>query len=202
MVGGPGQLCWPTAKEISMSPLESRLRNIARTIAHENRSGSGTRMAAAGICLLAFVGAVVAPASGATLSRSIDVKATPAAVWSMIGPFCAIQDWLPPIGSCVEDGKNPPTRTLVTKDGAGIFVETQTARDDKKHSYSYIFKSSPLPVTQYRSTIDVTAKGEGRSTITWSSTYTPDVGKENDAAETLGHVYDAGLAAIRARFTE
>jgi hypothetical protein len=109
---------------------------------------------------------------------------------------------LPPVGICIEDGKTPPTRTLVTKDGKAAFVEKQTARNDAEHSYSYAFVSSPLPVTNYSSTIKVTAKGEGTSVVTWTGTYTPDSGKERDASEALNGVYEAGLSAIKARFAK
>ena len=141
-------------------------------------------------------------ASAASISRSMEVSGAPAAVWSVIGAFCAIKDWLPPVGMCIEDGKTPPTRTLVTKDGKASFVEKQTARSDADHSYSYAFLSSPLPVTNYSSTIKVTAKGEGVSVITWTGTYTPDAGKEKDASEALNGVYEAGLASIKAKFTK
>ena len=141
-------------------------------------------------------------ASAASISRSIEVSGGPAAVWSAIGGFCAIKDWLPPVGICIEDGKTPPTRTLVTKDGKAAFVETQTARDDREYTYTYMFVSSPLPVTNYSSTIKVTAKGEGVSVITWTGTYTPDAGKEKDASEALNGVYEAGLASIKAKFTK
>ncbi len=156
-------------------------------------------------CLTAFgtvmlSGGDAAAASATTISRSADVKASVSAVWSLIGPFCAIKDWLPPVGQCIEDGKAPPTRILVTKDGKAAFVETQTARNDADHSYSYTFLSSPLPVSNYASTIKVTAKADGSSTITWSGSYTPEHGKENAAGEALGGVYEAGLAEIQARF--
>jgi hypothetical protein len=141
-------------------------------------------------------------ASAANLSRSIEVSGAPAAVWSAIGAFCAIKDWLPPVGMCIEDGKTPSTRTLVTKDGKAAFVEKQTARSDAEHSYSYTFVSSPLPVTHYSSTIKVTAKGEGTSVVTWTGSYTPDSGKEKDASDALNGVYDAGLAGIKARLTK
>jgi hypothetical protein len=140
------------------------------------------------------------PASAANLTRSIEVNGTPSAVWSVIGSFCAIKDWLPPVGMCIEDGKAPPTRTLVTKDGKASFVEMQTARNDKDYSYSYAFLSSPLPVTNYKATIKVTAKGDGVSLVTWSGTFTPDSGKEKDAIDALSGVYDAGLAGIQAKF--
>ena len=140
------------------------------------------------------------PVSAADLTRRIEVNGSPSAVWSVIGSFCAIKDWLPPVGMCIEDGKLPPTRTLVTKDGKTSFVETQTARSEKEHTYSYAFVSSPLPVTNYRSTIKVTAKGDGVSVVTWTGTYTPDSGKEKDAIDVLSGVYEAGLAGIQAKF--
>ena len=140
------------------------------------------------------------PASAANLTRSIEVNGAPSAVWSAIGSFCAIKDWLPPVGTCIEDGKSPPTRTLVTKDGKASFVETQTACNEKEYSYSYTFVSSPLPVTNYESTIRVTAKGNGVSVVTWTGSYTPDSGKEKDAIDALSGVYEAGLAGIQAKF--
>jgi len=161
-----------------------------------------TVVAVAPIAVLAALGAGTASASADSLSRSVDVNGTPAEVWSAIGPFCAIKDWLPPVGSCTEDGKTPPTRTLVTKDGSATFVETETARSEEKRSYSYTFKSSPLPVTHYNSTIEVAAKGPNRSTVTWSSTYTPNEGKEKEAKEALSGIYAAGLDSVKAWFTK
>jgi hypothetical protein len=166
------------------------------------RNDTKNRLGAAALCAAALLATGIAPASAATLLRSVDVKASPAAVWSAIGSFCAIKDWLPPVGACIEDGKSPPTRTLVTKDGKAAFVETQTARDDAAFSYSYAFIASPFPVRNYKSTIKVTAKGDGVSTVTWTGSYTADQGKERAADEALTGVYEAGLAEIRARLAK
>jgi hypothetical protein len=170
----------------------------------ERKKSTNAKIACAvlSVCMLAFLGAGLSTASAASLSRSVDVNGTPEAVWSMIGPFCAIKDWLPPIGTCTEDGKAPPTRILVTKDGKATFVELQTARSDEKHTYSYSFISSPLPVTHYTSTIAVVAKSAGISTVTWSSTYTPDGGREKDANDALSGVYEAGLNEIQTRLAQ
>ena len=142
----------------------------------------------------------VAPASAASLSRSVEVAGTPSQIWSKIGPFCAIRDWHPAIATCTEDGKKPATRTLVTKDGKATFVELQTTNSQKKHLYGYTFVSSPLPVTGYQSILKVTAKDGGHSVVTWSGEYNPDPGKEKDADIALSGIYEAGLEAIRARF--
>ena len=156
------------------------------------------RIAALGA--LACVSLNVSSVSAATLSRSADVNGTVSAVWSLIGPFCAIKDWLPPVGTCTEKTGPAPERTLVTKDGKATFVEAQTARSEADHSYSYTFKSSPVPVTDYVSTIKVVAKSDGVSTVTWSSTFVPNAGKEKDALEALTGIYDAGLTMIKSKF--
>lgn len=135
-----------------------------------------------------------------TVSRSVDVDAAPSEVWKTIGPFCAIKNWLPPVGTCTQDGKAPPTRTLVTKDGKATFVELQTHRSDADYSYSYSFLSTPLPVTNYSSTIKVMPQTGGRSTVIWSSSFTPDEGKAEAASDALAGIYEAGLTSIRAQF--
>jgi hypothetical protein len=161
-------------------------------------AGSGPAAILAGVAIL--VGAASLPSSAETLARSVVVNATPAQVWSVIGPFCAIQDWLPPIGSCTQDGMTPPTRTLITRDGAATFVETETARDDRRHTYTYTFRSSPLPVSHYTSTLMVRANGQGGSTVSWRGSYTPDPGQADAARQALSGVYAAGLDAIHTRF--
>ena len=143
-----------------------------------------------------------APASAETIRRSVDVHAPATEVWKLIGPYCAIKDWLPPVGRCIEDGKTPSTRVLVTKDGQAAFVELQTARNEAEHSYSYTFLSSPLPVSNYTSTIKVTANRDQSSTITWSGAYIPEHGKEKAANDALLEVYDAGLGEIQKRFAK
>jgi hypothetical protein len=169
---------------------------------HMTKRNFTTMAQIAALGALAFLSVNVSPAFAATLSRSVDVSGTLSAVWSMIGPFCAIKDWLPPVGTCTENGAFPLERTLVTRDGKATFVETQTARSDAEHSYSYTFKSSPLPVTAYASTIKVVPKSDGVSTVIWSSTYVPDPGKEQAAREALTGIYEAGLAAIKAKFAK
>ena len=133
-------------------------------------------------------------AQAASINKSIDVKASADKVWAMIGPFCSIKDWHPAIGQCTESGG---VRTLTTKDGKAQFVEKQTASDKKKMTYSYAIEKSPLPITKYVSTLTVVPKGSGESTVQWSSTYTPDKGKEKDADTAISGIYQAGLDNIQ-----
>ena len=134
------------------------------------------------------------------MEKTVEVHAKPAEVWSYIGPVCAIKNWLPPVGSCTEDGKAKPTRTLVTKDGSATFVELLTEHNDSKRLYTYTFVSSPVPVTNYSSTIQVVAKGGDSSTVIWRATYAPNAGKDKEASDTLASIYVSGLEQIRAKF--
>ena len=154
------------------------------------------------VALLTLAGAILlsGPAGAGAptnLTRTMVVQAKPDAVWAAIGPFCAIKDWHPAIGSCALDGK---TRTLVTKDGAATFVELQVGRNESKHRYSYSFTSSPLPVSGYVSTMSVAPSGKDASVVTWTGSYTANDGQDEAAMAALTGIYESGLAAIRDRF--
>ncbi len=155
---------------------------------------------AIGVCALAALSASATPARAAALSLSVDVNGSPAAVWAVIGPFCAIKEWHPSIATCTEDGGDPPIRTLVTRDGKTTFVEPQIARNDVAHFYSYSFKSSPFPVKRYAATISVVPRGETGSTVIWRGVYVPKAGLQQEANDDFTAVYRTGLEAIRARF--
>jgi hypothetical protein len=167
----------------------------ARNSAHYPRTMKRYALATA---VLACLGATTAQAD--TLSLSVEVKGTPSAVWSKIGPFCAIEDWLPPVGTCAEGRQQPATRKLVTKDGKATFVEVQTMRNDAEHTYSYAFQTSPLPVSGYTSTLKVTPLKQGNSLVTWTGSYVPTPGKEKDAIDALSGIYAAGMASIKSKF--
>lgn len=143
-----------------------------------------------------------APSHTTSLTRSINVNSSPAAVWAAIGPFCSISEWHPAIASCSDDGKSPPTRTLKTRDGDATFVELQTARNTSRHSYSYTFTSAPIPVTNYNSTLSVVANRHGGSTVRWSGVYRPNPGMDRAAANALSGIYVSGLQSIQARLAK
>ena len=69
-------------------------------------------------------------------------------------------------------------------------------------SRSAVIFGRAVPVTDYVSTINVVAKSDGVSTVTWSSTFVPNAGKEKDALEALTGIYDAGLTTIKSKFAK
>jgi uncharacterized protein YndB with AHSA1/START domain len=152
----------------------------------------------------AFAAAVLlfsGPACALEVTRSRDVPAPPAAVWALVGDFCAIGLWHPQVERCIlsreddDDGIRAQIRGLVAKGGLGTIVEVETARDEAAMSYSYSFIQGPLPVRSYNATLAVRPNGAG-STVVWTATFDADGMSDTDALKDITGVYDAGLAGI------
>ena len=119
--------------------------------------------------------------------------AAPEAVWKKIGDFCGIASWHPAVEKCVlsDSGK---MRTLSLK-GGGTIVETLVSRDDNAHNYTYQIVSSPLPVSDYVSTIKVLPDGAG-SSIVWTGNYKAKGATDADAKKTIDGIYKAGVDTL------
>ncbi|KAB1073524.1 SRPBCC family protein [Methylobacterium planeticum] len=156
-----------------------------------SRSLSLRPLACAGLGLLA--GTV--PGLALDVQKSVDVAAPPAKVWQTIGDFCGIGSWHPAIETCApseKDGKK--IRTLSLK-GGGSIVEEQVIRDDKVMSYTYVILESPLPVSDYKSTIAVAPEGAG-SKVTWDGTFNAKGAPDTVAKDAIEGIYTSGLKAI------
>jgi hypothetical protein len=119
--------------------------------------------------------------------------AAPEAVWKNIGDFCGIATWHPAVEKC-ELSDNGKTRTLSLK-GGGTIVEKLVSRNDKAHNYTYQIVSSPLPVSDYVSTIKVLPKGSG-SSIVWTGHYKAKGASDADAKKTIDGIYKAGVDVL------
>lgn len=136
------------------------------------------------------------------VTRSIDIEAPPAAVWALIGDFCAIEKWHPLVKRCTisnsrddDEGKPVAIRRLVAADGLGTIVEVQTMRDEKAMSYSYAFVEGPLPVSAYNATISVKPNG-AKTTVVWTATFDAAGMTDAEAKADIEDVYEQGLASI------
>lgn len=138
------------------------------------------------------------PGYAIDLKKTVDVDAPPAKVWATIGDFCGIGTWHPAVASCtLSDKDGVKLRTLALK-GGGTILESQTSRDDKVMSYTYAIVESPLPVSDYSSTLAVSPKGSG-STVTWTGTFKAKGAPDAVAADAITGIYESGLKAIAER---
>lgn len=149
----------------------------------------------------AFLLARCTCSSALEVTRDLDISAPPAAVWAIMGDFCAIERWHPQVKRCFlseddEDGTAAmPVRGLITTDGGGVIVEAETDRDEGSLSYSSRLLGGPVPVKNYRSTIAVTPSGKG-SLVTWRATFEADAVSDAEAVAFIAGSYERGLAGI------
>ena len=135
-----------------------------------------------------------------TVRETVSLSATPAEVWSFIGNFDRFDSWHPAVAASdtVQDGATK-IRQLTLGDGSKI-VERLESQDDDARRYSYaIVEAGPLPVRNYRSTIEVTGDGPV-TTVTWSSDFEPDGASEADAQAAISGVYTGGFATLVEKF--
>ena len=140
--------------------------------------------------------------AGKTLSvtEQADLSVPPAKTWETIKNFDGWQSWHPAIASTdISKGNGNAkgtVRVLTTKNGAKI-TEELLAHSDKAMSYKYRITDSPLPVTNYVSTI-VVRKSKDGSTVVWSSTFKAKEGTPDDEAKkVISGIYTAGLDNLR-----
>ena len=136
------------------------------------------------------------------VSREITVDRPPATVWKLVGEFNSLDVWLPPVlastftGSATEPGA---VRRLDLGNNASV-TEKLLAYSSARHSYSYAFLKSPLPVKNYVATIELTETADGKTLMKWHSTFDPDGATADKAKEAILGIYDAGLAKVAAIF--
>ncbi|WP_141138221.1 SRPBCC family protein [Boseongicola aestuarii] len=130
----------------------------------------------------------------AYIKISHEYKATADHIWSLIGEPGKLADWHPAIASSPISHNS---RVCTLADG-GVVKEEITAHDPLARSYSYRIIESPLPMSDYISTIRVEPINSGGAEVVWEAQFEP-VGIELSQLEgLLAGLYNAGLEALEA----
>jgi mxaD protein len=169
---------------------------------------AGRTIAAALGASLALAAAAWAAAPPLSTTKSIDIDAPAAKVWTVVKEFNGLNTWHPAVAKDeIVEGTNDAVGAvrLLTLKGGGTIKEKLLAYDDAGHSMKYEIVEGVLPVSHYSSTIAVKANGEGKSTMTWTGHYkrknTGDdpSDKENDktAQDAVAGVYQGGLDNVK-----
>jgi hypothetical protein len=127
-----------------------------------------------------------------------EAPGTPAAVWAMVGDFCAIKSWHPTVADCVEETEGDVVfRTVTLKDG-GKIKEKLTEKGDT--SYSYEIVESPLPVKNYKATLRIGEDDEeNRVEIVWQATFDDEGASGDDAKKKITGILNDGVAGIKGK---
>jgi len=135
-----------------------------------------------------------------SVMEKVDLPVSPTKAWETIKDFDGWQNWHPAIGSTeILKGRGNTkgtVRVLNANDGAK-FTEELLSHNDKSMTYQYKITESPLPVTNYISTIKVVKAKKG-STVVWSSNFTAKQGTADDEArKMIAGIYTAGLDRLK-----
>jgi mxaD protein len=150
-------------------------------------------------------------ASGAALAhgptpqkvdQTVTIRASPDAVWKVVGPFGGIGGWHPDVVKVEATGGNAEggVRKVTLKAG-GTLVEGLDEWKADARTYSYRMSDpdlKALPVSSYSATLTVTPDGDG-SKVEWMGRfYRGDTG--NEPPEELSDA--AGKAAMNRYFAD
>ena len=153
------------------------------------------------LCIVGLMLPALASAEKTLVAQqSVSVKAAPKVVWALMSNFGGLHKWHPAFkNDVIKSGKSNTkgaVRTL-TLDTGETFDEQLLAFDDKKMLYRYkIIGDSPLPITDYASTMYVTKGKAGGSKVIWQGTFKNKAGSgksDDEVVELLNGVYKAGL---------
>lgn len=140
------------------------------------------------------------------VTETVTINVPAATVWARIRDFGALKDWHPAVAdSPANKGNAVGSVRLVRLKGGGELTETLEGYDDAQMKYSYRLKDgSPLPVSNYTSTVRVTDAG-GKAQVEWRGAFyrgypnndPPPDQNDEAAVKAITGVYQSGLANLK-----
>lgn len=133
--------------------------------------------------------------------KSVNINVPAAKTWEKIAKFGDLGAWHPAVAkteiTAGAEGEKGAKRTLTLQDG-GKINEELTAYSANNRTMSYIIADSVLPVSGYASTLHVYSNGADKSVVVWEGSFLPKApADEKTASDTIGGVYDGGLANLK-----
>ncbi|MDO6459093.1 SRPBCC family protein [Granulosicoccaceae sp. 1_MG-2023] len=121
-------------------------------------------------------------------------------VWELIGNFNALPQWHPAVEkSELSEGGTIRTLSLV---GGGQIIEKLEKIRDGVFEYSYSIVDSPLPVSDYTSTLRIRQGDDDNSCVVeWGGRFNPAAGTSvSEAEKAVMGIYQAGFDNLKKIF--
>ena len=158
------------------------------------------------IFVLAIVGCNSIPPTTSTseklsVEKSLVINAPANEVWGFAGGWTSLDNLVPEgIASILSDGNEVGSFRKVNLKGGGIVEETMINKGETR--YTYIITKSPLPVSNYRSTLEVKELGNGKSEFTWRSDFFADGVSNAEAANIIAGLYEGALDVLHNKYND
>ncbi|PCI58315.1 MAG: MxaD protein [Gammaproteobacteria bacterium] len=172
------------------------IKNLRYNIKHKIKICSSLILA------LTLLGCNSMPSATEKLSveRTLVIHAAANEVWAFTGGWTGIDNLAPTvITSILSNGNEIGSFRKVNLKGGGIVEETMV--DKSETSYSYIITKSPLPLSNYTSTISVKDLGNGSSEFSWKSNFRADGVSDAEAIKVIAGLYEGSLEVLKKRYS-
>lgn len=149
-----------------------------------------------------------APPQTLHVTESVEVNAPVDKVWEAVKDFDSLPKWHPGFSGdelvSGANGKAGTVRKLTIKDGPS-FTEKLLSYNAAHHSYHYAIIESPLPFTDYSSTISVHEGSGGMTKVVWSGSFKrknpadspPEAESDAGVTKLVKGVYRGGLDNLK-----
>jgi hypothetical protein len=118
-------------------------------------------------------------------------------LWAAVRDFGDVS-WLPGRPTVSLEGDGPGMiRTIDTPPIPTVREQLDTIDDESRSIVYRVIEGIPMPVNDYRASMQVVDAGEGRSRLIWSSTWEPDGITQEEAAKVVANMYTSVIGIMK-----
>ena len=133
-----------------------------------------------------------------TVSKTLDLPASAADVWAVIGDYNGLARWNAGIEKS-ELSNGGKRRTMTLKAGGSV-VEDLVEYDANGRRYSYSIVESAIPVERHQATLAVAERGPNACTVRWSCEFQPKGADMATVSGIVSGIFDRGLDQLGKMF--
>jgi hypothetical protein len=135
-----------------------------------------------------------------SVEKTLIINASADEVWNFAGDWAGLDVLAPAlIEEIFSDGNTVGSMREIHLNGGGIVEEAMVEKSAT--SYSYIIVKSPLPVSNYKSTISVKDIGNGQSKFSWKSDFIANGVPDEDAIKIFDGLYQGAVDVIKKNYS-
>jgi Polyketide cyclase / dehydrase and lipid transport len=135
------------------------------------------------------------------VNMSTRIKGSADEVWKLIRDFNGLPVFISAIKNSTMEGAGIGAVRTLSVDGGGPPIKERLEKlDDQAKTLSYSIVTSPLPVQDYFSTVEIKELGPGECEVKWYSTFQPNGVSEAEAVKIIEGVYSGAFEGLKKLF--
>ena len=121
-----------------------------------------------------------------------------AAAWAALSAIGGLDRWFPIIDSCSVEGEGVGAiRTCVLGNGAALLERIDEINHDERR-FRYAITDSPLPISNYIGTVELSDANNGGTTISWTAEFDVVAEARDEMIQTFSGAFSDGIDGLEA----